>query len=281
MTDSPETPVPPQAPQASVAVTPSPSRGLAITALVLGIVALLGFAIPVLNVFSALIALVGLVLGIVALVRAQSRGLSIAGVVTSALALLLSLIFIVIYLVGFGAAVESVRSDTTFIENESPAAEEEETTSEETSTLGTRENPAPLGTTIEIVELGETTYEVTLGPATLEANDVVLEANMFNDPPADGFQYALLPVQLTYVGSETGTPWIDLSIKFVSAAGTTHTEGDSLVVAPEPTLMDINELYPGASAEGNVVIAIPTDGAANGTWTVSALFGEPFFFTAE
>lgn len=281
MTDSPEITPPPPPAQPYVTAAPAPSRGLAITALVLGIVALLGFAIPVLNVVSALIAVVGLILGIVALVRAQPKGLSIAGVVTSALALLLSVIFIVIYLVGFGAAVESVRSDTTIVDLDEPTVDEESSADEGASALGTRDNPAPLGTTIEIVEFGETTYEVTLGPAVLNANDAVLAANMFNDPPADGFQYALLPVQMTYVGTDTGNPWIDLSIQFVSAAGTTHTEGDTLAVAPEPTLIDINELYPGASAEGNVVIAIPTDGAEAGTWTVSALFGDPFFFAAE
>lgn len=277
-----ETPTPPPAYAAAPPAPPAtPGKGMAITALILGIVALLGVAIPVLNVLSAILAVVGLILGIIALTKATSKGLPLSGVIVSGLALLLSLVFIVVYVAGFTNAVNDVRDDTSIIDGEQTEAEPEAPEAPAQSEQGTRDNPAPLGTTIEITEFGEPIYELTMGPATLEANAAVLEANMFNEPPAAGFQYALVPVTVTYVGTETGTPWIDLSIQFVSAAGTTHTEGDSLSVAPAPSLFDINELFPGGSGTGNVVILIPTDGAAAGTWSVSTLFGDPFFFTAE
>ncbi|WP_439565039.1 DUF4190 domain-containing protein [Microcella sp.] len=277
-----ETPTPPPAYAAAPPAPPAtPGKGMAITALILGIVALLGVAIPVLNVLSAILAVVGLILGIIALTKATSKGLPLSGVIVSGLALLLSLVFIVVYVAGFTNAVNDVRDDTSIIDGEQTEAEPEAPEAPAESEQGTRDNPAPLGTTIEITEFGEPIYELTMGPATLEANAAVLEANMFNEPPAAGFQYALVPVTVTYVGTETGTPWIDLSIQFVSAAGTTHTEGDTLSVAPSPTLLDINELFPGGSGTGNVVIQIPTDNAAGGTWSVSTLFGDPFFFTAE
>ena len=274
----------PYAPAAS-SVTPSaqkaPGNGLGITSLILGIMALLGVAIPVLNVFSALLAVVGLVLGIIALARrAGSRGLSLGGTIVSAIALLLSVVFVVIYAVGLSAAIDDVTSDSAIIE-EPAVSEEEPTTEPDAAEVGTRDNPAPLGSTLELSEFGDVVYEVTLGPATLNANEAITASNQFNEPPTDGFQYALVPVTLTYVGSETGTPWIDISIEFVSAAGTTHTESDSFAVGPTPTLFDINEMYNGATATGNVVIMIPVDSAASGTWTVSSLFGDPFFFTAE
>lgn len=272
-----EAPTPPPA-YAAAPPAATPGKGMAITALIIGIVALLGVAIPVLNVLSAILAVVGLILGIIALTKATAKGLPLSGVIVSGLALLLSLVFIVVYVAGFTNAVNDVRDDTSIVDDEQTEAEPEAPAESE---QGTRENPAPLGTTIEITEFGEPIYELTMGPATLEANAAVLEANMFNEPPVAGFQYALVPVTVTYVGPETGTPWIDLSIQFVSAAGTTHTEGDSLSVAPAPSLFDINELFPGASGTGNVVILIPTDGAAAGTWSVSTLFGDPFFFTAE
>lgn len=273
------------APSASAPVNPtaSPGKALAVASLVIGIVALLGVAIPVLNVFSALLAVLALILGIVALTRATRKGLPLSGVIVSGLALLLSVIFIVVYIAGFTSAVGDIRNDTSVVEGEEDASAEDVPTEEPQpdSEVGTRANPASLGTTIEITELGEVVYELTMGPSTLDATAIVLETNMFNEAPPAGFQYALVPVALTYVGSETGTPWLDITVEFVSAAGTTHTEGDSLAVAPAPTLFDINELYPGASATGNVVILIPIDNAAAGTWAVSTFFGEPFFFTAE
>lgn len=75
----------------------SEKRGLAIAALVLGIVALLGCWIPFVNIVSAIIGVVGVVLGIVAIVQA-SRGtaggkvMAIIGAALSALAIILSIV---------------------------------------------------------------------------------------------------------------------------------------------------------------------------------------------
>lgn len=284
----PSTPPPPAygAAPSTAQQSEGSGKGLGIAVLIIGILAFLGFAIPVLNVFSALLAIVGLVLGILALRKASARGVPLSGVILSGLALLLSVIFIVVYAVGFGAALNEVQSGSSAVEEpaEEDAAEEdaaEEEAQPVEPDVGTRENPAPLGTTVEIVEFGDPVYEVVLGPVTLNAADAVADANMFNEPAPEGFQYALLPVSVTYVGEETGTPWLDLSIEFVTAAGTTHTQSDTLAVAPDPTLLSINELYPGGTGTGNVVIAIPVDDAENGTWTISPLFGDPFFLPAQ
>lgn len=271
----------PESPAPATAV-PSAGKGLSVTALVLGIVALLGVAIPVLNVFSAILAIVGLILGIVALKRATAKGLPLSGTIISGIALLLSVVFIAIYVAGFSNAVDELRGDSSVVEEE-PADPDAQPAPDEPAgpEAGTRENPAPLGTTIEIVEFGEVVYELTMGPSTLDATAAVLAENMFNEAPPEGFQYALVPVTVTYLGDETGLPWVDITVEFVSAAGTTHTESDTLAVAPAPTFMDINELYDGASGTGNIVIAIPIENASAGTWAVSTLFGDPFFFTAE
>lgn len=267
---------------AAAAAPAAPGKGLAVTALILGIAALLGVAIPLINVFSAILALVGLVLGIVALTRSSSKGLPLSGTIVSGLALLLSVIFIAVYVAGFANVVNDARDDSSIVDEGGADAGSEEAPEEPAeSDLGTRDNPAPLGSTIELSEFGSVVYELTMGPSTLNATEAVMAANMFNEAPPEGFQYALVPVTVTYLGDETGVPWLDLTIEFVTAEGTTHTESDTLVVAPEPTFMDINDLYNGATGTGNIVIAIPIENAANGTWTVSSFFGDPFFFTAE
>lgn len=271
----------PGTPAPSTAVS-SPGKGLSVTALILGIVALLGVAIPVLNVFSAILAIVGLILGIIALTRATTKGLPLSGTIISGVALLLSVIFIAIYVAGFSNAVDEIRGDSSVVDEEPADVDSQPAPEEPTGPeVGTRDNPAPLGTTIEISEFGQVVYELTMGPSTLDATAAVLEENMFNDAPPEGFQYALVPVTVTYLGDETGLPWLDITVEFVSAAGTTHTESDTLTVAPAPTFIDINELYNGASGTGNIVIAIPIENASAGTWSVSTIFGDPFFFTAE
>lgn len=279
---TPNAPITPPAYAAAPSAPPaSPGKGMAVTALIIGIVALLGVAIPVLNVLSAILAVVGLILGIIALTKATSKGLPLSGVIVSGLALLLSLVFIVVYVAGFTNAVNDVRDDTSIVDEEQVDAEPEAPEAPAESEQGTRDNPAPLGSTIEITEFGDPVYELTMGPSTLDASAQVLAENQFNEAPPAGFQYALVPVTVTYVGAESGLPWVDIRVEFVSAAGTTHTESDSFAVAPAPTFMDINDLFTGASGTGNIVILIPTDNAAGGTWAVSTLFGDPFYFTAE
>lgn len=142
--------------------------------------------------------------------------------------------------------------------------------------LGTRENPFPIGTAVD-----SQNYQVTLGAPVLDNGAAVEATNEFNDPAPEGMSYATVPVTVTYTGPETGNPWIDLTIEFVSAAGTTHAQFDTSVVGPEPDITDINDLYPGASATGNVTIAIPVADAAAGRWTVSELFSDPVFFAAQ
>lgn len=144
--------------------------------------------------------------------------------------------------------------------------------------IGTRTNPAPVSTSISLKDIsGNPDYETTLGTVVLDAAAAVTAANQFNSAPKPGFQYILVPVTYKYVGKKTGTPAIGVRIEFVSAAGTTHTSSDSIVVMPgDETAM--NEIYPGASATGKVVIMIPTADAAKGLLTVGRLFGGSKFF---
>ncbi|MDO8149130.1 MULTISPECIES: DUF4190 domain-containing protein [unclassified Isoptericola] len=76
---------------------PAPSRGLAIAALVLGILAVLGSWIPVLNIGAIVLAIIGIVLGIMALVQAKrgtaaGRGMALFGTVLSVVAIILAIV---------------------------------------------------------------------------------------------------------------------------------------------------------------------------------------------
>lgn len=84
-------------------------KGFAIAAMVLGILAILGCLIPVLNIGSILLAVVAIVLGIVAVVQAKKpdrggKGMAIAGIVLSVLAIIGAILANVL----FGAAVNAV-----------------------------------------------------------------------------------------------------------------------------------------------------------------------------
>ncbi|WP_158665574.1 hypothetical protein [Pontimonas salivibrio] len=147
--------------------------------------------------------------------------------------------------------------------------------------LGSRENPLPIGTAVVLDDGMGGVWEVTLLAPDLEANEVVLAENMFNEDPPEGFQYSLLPVVAKYLGEETGTAAWDLDFAYVSAAGTTHKPFDVSVVIPDD-LGSLNELYNGGVAEGNIAIAIPSEAPKQGTWRIGTSWGDAaVFFAAQ
>lgn len=158
---------------------------------------------------------------------------------------------------------ETEGGDTT----EDAAAEDDAAEADDTSAaVGTRGNPAPAGST---VKLGE--YSVSLGATATNANDVIAAENQFNEPPVAGRQFVMVPVTATYNGSESGLPWIDLSVNFVGSAGNTYggsgSTDDYCGVIPV-ALSDQGEIYSGATSAGNVCVSVPSAEIEGGTWVV-------------
>lgn len=92
----PAQPAPP-APFAPATPPAGPKKGFAVTALVLGIVAILGSWIPFVSIGSAVIAIAGLVFGIIAIVKALNgtaggKVMAIVGTALSALAIILAIV---------------------------------------------------------------------------------------------------------------------------------------------------------------------------------------------
>lgn len=117
-----------------------PMSAMAITGLIVGIVGLLGSAIPILNNVAFFIALLGLVFGIVGLVgvvrgKRRGKGLAIAAVAVSVIAVVVVLATQSMY----SAAIDEATADTSFstaeqaATNDSDQAENNESTSENTS----------------------------------------------------------------------------------------------------------------------------------------------------
>lgn len=85
---------------AAPAPQPEPKRGngFGIAALVLGIVTVVGFAIPFVNYAAIATGAIGIVFAILGLVaKGRSRGTSIAGLVLSGIGLVLSIVMVVVY----------------------------------------------------------------------------------------------------------------------------------------------------------------------------------------
>jgi hypothetical protein len=159
-------------------------------------------------------------------------------------------------------------------ESEEPAGEKEDAEEEPAAEVGTRENPAAIGQKVTFSEGDDKTWQVWLTKPDLNANAQVKKTNQFNDPAPKGQDYAMVTVNVKRLAEEAATPWVDLSVKFVTAAGTTHEAFDSMVVSPDPSFQDINEMYKDAKDAGKVVIAVPEKDIENGAWVISSGFGD-------
>ena len=267
------TPTPPEGNNANPGTPPPPAKSaLTLWALIVAIVAIVSAIIPGLSFVAWVPALVATILGIVGLTsKRPGRGKALTAVILGPVALLVAIVVSVgTIAVGISGAVPTTESKPNGIA-EAPAEAEPDAPE-----VGTRENPAPAGSTVVLSDNSGEVYEITFGAATLDAGSIIAAENMFNQPADAGSQYILVPITFTYVGKETGTPWLDVSFEFVSAAGTTHDSSSSIVVAPQP-ITDINELYPGATASGNLVLMVPSTDIEKGTLTVSPLFGDKYF----
>ncbi|MEJ5943679.1 DUF4190 domain-containing protein [Pseudokineococcus basanitobsidens] len=245
-------------------------KGLAIAALVLGLVAILGCLVPVLNIGSIVIGVVGLALGVTALLLARrathgGRGMAIAGTVLSTLAIIGAVIVNLV----LGAAINAADDAITDAENGYSDISPEEEDAAEEATL-------PLG---EATEVGE--YTVAVTAVNPDADDVIAAENEFNEAPTG--QYVLVDVDVTYNGDEEGDPWIDLTAGYQGTDSRDYDESSCTAVTPaeasdQPTLRN------GGSASYSVCFDLPADAIEGGRVSMEetlSLTSEPSYWSAQ
>ena len=252
--------------------------GLAISALVLGIIALLLCWVPIVNNFAAILAVVGLALGIPALVSARrgkrtGSGLAVASVILCVLAL--------VGVLATQAFYSSVIDDVTNDINDSaplPPSSPDSTADAESSAAGEAEASAnaeadasaseaavlPLG---QPGQLGE--YAVIVDSVTLNGNDIVAAENQFNSPPAG--QYVLVALTVTYNGGDEGDPWLDLSTEFIGTDARKYDTGSCSAVVPNEA-SNVPTLLAGGTASFQVCMDVPPTAIEGGRVEVSESF---------
>lgn len=155
-----------------------------------------------------------------------------------------------------------------------PTPEPEPTPESEAPSAGSRDNPGNPDT--DVATFAET-WEVQIGRFDPDARPEIMAENQFNDAPAEGNTYIMLPVTATYIGPDSGEPWLDLDITFVTRDGRSFEQ----VYAVIPNdLSDVAPLYNGGVGEGNIAFEVPADALEGATFAVSYAWGDPLFFAA-
>ncbi|WP_064441985.1 hypothetical protein [Hoyosella altamirensis] len=242
---------------------------LAIIALVFGFVPLTGFIALILGALAVLFGLLGFARARKGI--ASNKIMSLIGAALGAAAAALGIWGITIVFGAFDDLTRDLESIGGESRNESAQDE-----GGNANDVGARGNPIPIGETARVGD-----WEVAFNNTALDATATVLAENQFNDPPADGRQFAMGDVTVAYIGESTGTPWLGLSFKMLGSAGNTFGDGmqDSCGVIPNP-IDDHGELFPGAMATGNVCTSVPSDQVEGAVWIVEPSFsrdGRVFF----
>ena len=109
--------------------------------------------------------------------------------------------------------------------------------------------PAPFGSIVTNEDWEMTVTDVIIGD---EAWDILLEANQFNDPPANDTNYILVKIKVRHIGG--GDEPVDMSSYHVRLLNGEHEEYDTPVLVEPVPRFDF-DLYPGAEAEGWIAFA--------------------------
>ncbi len=159
---------------------------------------------------------------------------------------------------GNGQGVSSLKSDD-------PKSVDPESTGDVQDTFGTRQSPVPLDTKVEVGP----EWNISVTEIVPDAWDIIKQENQFNKPPEEGYQFVMAKIQVSYVGEESGTPWINLSFKYLGSDNNVY--GNAHNVLPN-SFSGLGEQFPGATAEGYISWSIPSDVVKDGSIMVEESF---------
>lgn len=261
-------------PMAPQPFAPKRSNGLAVAALVLGILALLGSWIPVLNVISILMAVIGAALAIAGLVRASKvgsgKGMAITALILNVLAVAFSVLINSLVI----GAVDEVVEESTRTTVETPASGQGKAEGDEVDAeLGTsRSNPAPLGSGVKGDDWTVTVNSVT----TIEQDSIGSKA-------AAGSVLLLVNVTAAYDGDDEQGESAWSTVKYVSPDGVTIGSLDgSTMFLPENSFDTLTTLFKGGKTTGDEIIEVPAKDWRSGVLAVSpGMFSDDTFISLK
>ncbi|RWZ51087.1 hypothetical protein ELQ90_09855 [Labedella phragmitis] len=282
---SPYAPIayPPAAARPAAADGSVSARALGIGSLVLGVLAVVGAAVPIVNLASAGLAVAGTGLGIAALfLLSRGRGVALAGTITSVVALVVSVALALVYSGLIAAATSAALFSGGYVDE---SVKETIAPIDDAAGAGTFDAPVALGETVVVTRDGEARWEITLTSATYDALGEVEEANAGVDVEGDldgGLeQYAYLSAEITYLGEGSTPLSSELYVAFAPTAHVFYYTGEVPARAPGTDLALTDDIASGETVSGNFLVALPPAAEATGRWTVSGEWTDSVYIAAE
>lgn len=123
---------------------------------------------------------------------------------------------------------------------------------------GTPDDPIPFGA---VGRVGE--WELSVTDVVADANTLVMDAFDFNDPPAEGEQFVLVRLELTYRGEQPGATLLDLGFRVEAQGGRTYDEFDDTCGLFPDEIDQVAETPTGETRSGTMCWSVATDDVAS------------------
>ena len=239
---------------------PRGKKPLNVPGLISLIAAGLGFVlacIPAVMILGWILLVAGFVLGLVSLfLPGRGKALGISGLIVSVVGTVVGfIVFVVVVGFAFAGLASDAAAEASEVVVDVPAPAE--SSAAQSAGEGSIDNPLALGVPIVTED-----WEVTVHGVEFDQTDAVMGENPYGAPPADGFQYILADVTMTYTGDAAdGMMPIWVGISYVTASGKTT---ETAAVAAPGKLENLQNLTTGQTATGAVVLVAPEVGAEDG-----------------
>lgn len=124
--------------------------------------------------------------------------------------------------------------------------------------LGSRENPVPLGQVVEVLKGGEPHWAIIVSDTEPNANQQVMAANQFNDPPEPGNQFFMAYIEAKYLGPDSTSFSSSFQPKTVGQSAVVFTTYENSCGVITDELPGFSELFTGGAIKGWECWQIPS-----------------------
>lgn len=171
----------------------------------------------------------------------------------------IALIFVTI---GLMIASAGCSSDTkgSGVQSVQTATPTQASTPDQTATpdpVGSYKNPAKINDTVTLESVGST-YNVGVGPVLrgTKANSLIANENQFNDKPAPGYEYILVPVVVQYVKGDQSSENIG-PMDFKAFANGVECKSSFVVLPNNVVELSSGDVMQGGIKSGFIVYQVP------------------------
>jgi hypothetical protein len=146
------------------------------------------------------------------------------------------------------------------------------TTTTSAPELGTRANPYAPGGQVVLSREGQEHWQIEVAAFEPDAGGVVLAENSGNLPPAEGRQFAMATLEVTYLGPEEPvTLFSQLEFAAVDDSNVAYDFENSCGIIPGK-IDDYGDIYTGGTISGNVCWEVRSDSVDSLLLTI----GDPY-----